>query len=622
VFDIKQIDGQYSPTDQLLIALGAHPDQLAAQEQVKSNVGNAPAPASGGAMSPVTPAPSSTGQPNYVMRSAEDAKASAGAAAGSADVPRTNLPRGTNLRLAMDAQTQGTGSQIAPIARAADAKPLNIPSVPSAAAGPLAADQAEVQRLNSTGSGVSQIHNKWLRGIARVGDIAGSALFPTVMQNVPGTELHHRVLLNEAQGKVNQDLEQGAKQATTAHTQAETEGMENKPGAAATPITDAAGEILGWKAGEEILGPNNPKLTQDQRDIMAAAHGKPNKDASPEAQTFLKLITGDPAHGVPPMPHVDALKVINEAKKQTQEKAKDTFQEALQKAIAGAGGKVDSGIYTSLAKAADFIGKSTALTPDEKNAALGYMGANPTPMSTGTTTQIRVEGMQGAREMPVINTQTRQIEYRSAADINAANKVQAGLYVPADQAGKIASRESAFNDFHYTINGARQSIQALDDMDAGTRAKLAYALKSSDPHSAFQSFMQGTDIGSMTPQQQDAVQWLSVLSENAMALRTVQGLGQGSDELRSAVQAILPSGKSPSKDYSLKQLDKFEGIVNRLEQSVPHSGLVKSEGSSAAAPAAAKKDFGAAPAGAQEGHTGTAADGTKVIVKGGRIVEQ
>jgi hypothetical protein len=73
------------------------------------------------------------------------------------------------------------------------------------------ADQTELDRLRSTGSGIDQLGrhsgfgHKLGSVLARIGDVAGTALFPTVAAAIPGTSLHHQVLLNRAQGNVESD---------------------------------------------------------------------------------------------------------------------------------------------------------------------------------------------------------------------------------------------------------------------------------------------------------------------------------------------------------------------------------------------------------------------------------
>ncbi len=101
-------------------------------------------------------------------------------------------------------------------------------------------DQAELQRLQKSGSGISQLTHpvdaqgnpdtskhpgfwkKFGSVAARIGDVAGTALFPGVTAQIPGTELHHDVLLNQQQGRVNSDL-------ATEQQQAQTHNLELKP---------------------------------------------------------------------------------------------------------------------------------------------------------------------------------------------------------------------------------------------------------------------------------------------------------------------------------------------------------------------------------------------------------
>lgn len=76
-------------------------------------------------------------------------------------------------------------------------------------------DQAEYQRKLSTGSGISQIKNHFLRGLARVGDVAESIIVPGAAAFTPGTELNHQRLLNQDMGRINNDLGNQQEQAQT-----------------------------------------------------------------------------------------------------------------------------------------------------------------------------------------------------------------------------------------------------------------------------------------------------------------------------------------------------------------------------------------------------------------------
>lgn len=66
--------------------------------------------------------------------------------------------------------------------------------------------QQEHDRLVHTGSGISQIHNPFLRTLAHVGEGIETALVPGVAALTPGTEIHHDILMNNAQEHVNQGL--------------------------------------------------------------------------------------------------------------------------------------------------------------------------------------------------------------------------------------------------------------------------------------------------------------------------------------------------------------------------------------------------------------------------------
>src|SRR5690242_12847045 len=120
MFDIKQLDNAYDPTDQLLIALGVHPDQQDAKQKTLEALQNAPS----------APAPIDS-------------------SVGGSSSPTS----------------QPASSAVAPIARPNGPRPVMLPDQQR-----LANDQAEVDRLNSTGSGIHQIHNGFLRGLAHVGE--------------------------------------------------------------------------------------------------------------------------------------------------------------------------------------------------------------------------------------------------------------------------------------------------------------------------------------------------------------------------------------------------------------------------------------------------------------------
>lgn len=66
----------------------------------------------------------------------------------------------------------------------------------------------ELHRLQATGSGVSQIENPWLRGVARVADTVGSFVAPNLTRVIPGSTLKHRDDITRQEGIVANDQTQ------------------------------------------------------------------------------------------------------------------------------------------------------------------------------------------------------------------------------------------------------------------------------------------------------------------------------------------------------------------------------------------------------------------------------
>src|SRR6185437_8840959 len=188
MLDIKQLDDQLSPEDQLQGIMGVHPAQVAARRAIVMAANG-----DSGSLAP-SPAPASS------AGSGEPAAAGDTAAPAPAAVPT-----------------------FGPVARPARA--INVPPASAAVAAPTPKTeaQAELARLQTTGSGVSLIKNPFLRGLARAGDIAGTVLFPRIAAEVPGTTLHHRELEAEQQGRINQADKEAQQEAQTAHAQAETD---------------------------------------------------------------------------------------------------------------------------------------------------------------------------------------------------------------------------------------------------------------------------------------------------------------------------------------------------------------------------------------------------------------
>lgn len=95
-------------------------------------------------------------------------------------------------------------------------------------------DINERDRLINTGAGVDQVKNPLLKGLAKTADIVGSVFAPNLAQFIPGTTLHHNMLVNQATQNVQNDLGQEDQAAQVKQR----EGLAEQEQAKAAALTD------------------------------------------------------------------------------------------------------------------------------------------------------------------------------------------------------------------------------------------------------------------------------------------------------------------------------------------------------------------------------------------------
>jgi hypothetical protein len=183
---------------------------------------------------------------------------------------------------------------------------------------------------------------------------------------------------------------------------------------------------------------------------------------------------------------------------------------------------------------------------------------------------IRVEGFAASKEFPVIDTKNNNtLQYISPTAINTANVKEPGRYVPAGPGMAAMKPIALLEDVRGNIDQTRQALNGLrSEFDAKTKARIAFALRSSDPAKSFDTLMTNLDIGAMPDDQQAYIQALASLAENSMSLRGITG-GGSAEDARNAIRAMLPSGNTPTRAYGLKQLDLLEKTVDRLRRGQP-----------------------------------------------------
>jgi hypothetical protein len=184
--------------------------------------------------------------------------------------------------------------------------------------------------------------------------------------------------------------------------------------------------------------------------------------------------------------------------------------------------------------------------------------------------QARASFYAKTREYGVIDTQTGGLVMLSPDAINQ----NPGRYAPASQAMQTMNRQSIFGEIDYTAGQLNQAIAALPDtgFDATSRAQISAVLRDVDPRSALSTFLGSSAAETLSDAQVQYITGLVSLQESAMSLRSLAGMGQGSDQLRSAIIKMLPGPTTPSRSYAQRQMQLFQGEVNQLRKSVPGLG--------------------------------------------------
>lgn len=121
------------------------------------------------------------------------------------------------------AQPKGSGLAPPPVSAVA-AEHARLTAPPRAAGDPLAHT-----RQDTGVSGVQQVKNPFLRGLAIAGDVVGSGLFPRIGQFIPGTSAHRASVVGENEHALASEQASAKNAADVAETQAKTKEQESLP---------------------------------------------------------------------------------------------------------------------------------------------------------------------------------------------------------------------------------------------------------------------------------------------------------------------------------------------------------------------------------------------------------
>jgi hypothetical protein len=458
------------------------------------------------------------------------------------------------------------------------------PPSPVPAAGPIASrDMSALPNVGEVGTGArpnvrgtfQDQHPTLYRILKGLGTEAeGAAAGTGAMDFGEGFQRAHAV--TDPRRRQMQDAQIADVQSQVAQRRAQTQAILNPPGKpnVSQPEFDKAGNIIGFRDQRgNLIGPKSPNLTQDMRDMIDAAEQRVTAPTTPEGQVMAYLVKS----GKTPAQAYGIMKGMQQdAKPDTSTQVKQDFQNIIGKVTAEAGNKLDPGMLTDPRKTAAAISQSQTLSPAEKQRALSYIAANPTPANTIFAGSERGGAYGATRQYSVLDTKNgNRPVYVSADELNRASAQEPGRYLASGAGEKALNKENLMEDIRGGIQQVRAALEnpSMPDFNVKQKVKIAVAMRERDPRSAVSSLITSGDLGYMTPEQEDYLIAHSILAEQAMAMRTVLGAGQGSQDLRAAITNTFPGPTTPSKRYGLKQLDAFEKTIDRLERGIPNVPL-------------------------------------------------
>jgi hypothetical protein len=428
--------------------------------------------------------------------------------------------------------------------------------------GPLANTKADTGR-----SGIGQIKNRFARTGLRILDAAGSALLPNFTSLIPGTELHHRDVVDQARATVDDDTERLKSEAAANESNARAQSLVSPVDKTDTPFKLWRAQNPGapaetWLKTEEGAKFRNP----DQYADFKAGYAKAHPDATPD-QIVEAFATKSQQPSLPAM-YAEAVNAVLEAGGDPSEDPRvkqiaEAMQEGLRQPAPKVPAKDDKAIAIMQKKDA-----GQPLTPEETSYLSAYnQWVRLTKVNPGVErAMIFVNG----RLYPTLDT-----EMGNAPSFANPNQIQGspGRFLPSGPGTTALNKTALLEDIRGNVQQVRQSLQAIPDFNTMDKAKIAVALRHRDPRGTVNALINSGAINSMSPAQQEYLINVTNLVENAMAMRSVLGAGQGSDDLRAAIMATIPGPSTPSREYAMKQLDTFERVLDRLGAGVPRVQL-------------------------------------------------
>ena len=137
----------------------------------------------------------------------------------------------------------------------------------------------------------------------------------------------------------------------------------------------------------------------------------------------------------------------------------------------------------------------------------------------------------------------------------------------------LANRATALVEIKNSSDILSKAVNALsdsEDWNPESRLAVATALRNPDPASAQSLLINSIAAGKLTEKQAEYAMAIQNAVESVMRIGVVTGLGaQATDQMRTAIVAMLPSGATPNKAFAQRQLQLVKQQFDIFGTAIP-----------------------------------------------------
>lgn len=422
------------------------------------------------------------------------------------------------------------------------------------------------------------IWKKLEHGLGTAAEVAGDTFVPEVMSQIPGTQLNKEWTARREAAQQEAQASTGLKNAQAQLEKAQAWKAMNAPPASlfeAWERQNPQGTVADWEKFQQTL----PATSAFQ------AWSRENPGA-PISQYFAAT-----AAGKPPTPEQDkqwmasAEQLLNKGTLTPQDRERLAGLQRQLK-MTGIGPEILSQAGNPPVPA-DYPKGESDPAYKAANEAWGKRAEELKNQEAGAMGAARGQGYNMSRPVQVL---VPQPDGSMAAVYMPASVAEQAGYSVAAAGTKAISQQAQFADINNAIHKVSDALGKVGDtaFTPTQTAKLTLAMQETDP-TVMRNEVANLAASGLTPQQQDLVTWLQQLQERALSLRSIAGMGQGSDTTRTAILKALPNITSGNVQMARKQLDALQNMVDNL-----HRGILNVKGN------ASGTEGGAPPAGTVE----------------------